>query len=258
MSGTPESEYFMNGENSNVMFLVDGKHLPAIKVLLSLKSDVFRDMFSGDINEPEVRVIVIEDTTYEAFKTLIRFLYFDELILKDDNDFEVIRELYRLSDRYLVPILGDRITSYLLTKSDKVIRDRNEDFETKWFIFKSIGKIAFELKIHCLMENVMIFIGKHLNHFLRTDSKDLNKLNDMTDGRLLELLANKCRNPYKQLTELKYSLNQVKMFECQRCRAVNQVHYVNTSTQCYRCKVFFCQSNYIQKFRKQFIGCFYS
>ena len=243
MSGTSESDYSMDEENSNVLFLVAGQHIPAIKVVLSLKSSVFRDMFSGDINEPETRVIVIEDTSYEAFKTLIRFLYFDDLVLENENDFEVIRELYRLSDRYSVPKLGERVTIFLLTKSGKIIRDRAEGFENKWLIIKSIGKIAFELKINSLMDNVMRFVGKNLYHFLMRDSKGLNKLNDVTDGRFLELVANKCKDPYKQLNELKNSLKQIKMFECHRCRAVNQVHYVNTSTQCYKCKIFFCQSN---------------
>ena len=172
--------------------------------------------------------------------------YFDELILKDDNDFKVIRELYRLSDRYLVPKLKDRITDLLNRKSDKVIRDPNEVFEDKWLIIKSIGKIAFELKIHCLMDKVMSFIGQHLDHFLRRDSKGLNKLNDVTDGRLLDVVSNKCRTYErinKKFNELKDSLKQVKMFECQRCRAVNQVCSVNTSTQCFNCKIFFCQSN---------------
>ena len=231
MSETQESDYFMNEKNSNVMFYVDGQHLPAIKAVLSLKSSVFRDMFSGDINEPETRVIFIENTTYEAFKTLIQFLYFDDLVLKDENDFKVIRELYSLSDRYLVPKLGDRINTFLWSKSNKLNRDHDEKFENKWLIIKSIGKIAFELKINSLMDNVMRFIGKNLHHFLMRDSKGLNKLNGVTDGRFLELVANKCRDPYKQTNELRNSLKQIKMFECRRCHAVNHVQSVNCSTQ---------------------------
>ena len=70
-SGTPELDYFMNEEKSDVLFVVEGQRIPALKAILSVKSIVFRAMFSGDFKESKDKEVVIEDTTYEAFKAFI-------------------------------------------------------------------------------------------------------------------------------------------------------------------------------------------
>ena len=41
----PEMKYFINESLSDVVFVVDGQPLPALKQFLSVKSKVFRDMF---------------------------------------------------------------------------------------------------------------------------------------------------------------------------------------------------------------------
>ena len=117
MSGTPELDYFMNEEKSDVLFVVEGKRIPALKAFLSVKSRVFSAMFSGKYKESKDNEVVIEDTTYEAFKSFIRFLYCDYLALKR-NDFKTIRELYRLSDRYDVSRLEYRITDHLYNQGN--------------------------------------------------------------------------------------------------------------------------------------------
>ena len=239
MSGNLELDYIINEEKSDVVFFVEGQPIPAFKVVLSLKNRVFKDMFSGDINQSEARVIVIEDSTYEAFKTLIRFLYFDVLVLKDDTDIELIKELYKLSDKYLVPKLKDRITDLLLIKSEMAKEYSPEGFENKWLTIRRIGKIAFDLKITALMNNVMTFIDKHLGLFVKRDREGLNKLNDVTDGHFLYVMANKCRKLFDLLDRIRRCLKQVKMFECYRCQAINHVQSVSFSTKCSECKANF-------------------
>ena len=72
----------MNEERSDVRFIVEGKPIPALKSFLSVRSRVFHAMFSGEFKESKDKEVVIEDTTYEAFKTFIRFVYCDDLGLK--------------------------------------------------------------------------------------------------------------------------------------------------------------------------------
>ena len=110
MSETSEFDYLKGEQKSDVMFIVEEQTIPALKSVLSVISSVFRDMFSGNCNESKVEEIVIEDTTYEAFKTFIYFLYCDHLVLKDINDFELTQELYKLSEKYKVPQLSERLT----------------------------------------------------------------------------------------------------------------------------------------------------
>ena len=62
------------------------------------------------------------------------------------------------------------------------------------------------------MDNVMSFIIKYLNHFLKRDSQGLKKLNDVTDGRFLDVLANNRTKLSNMLDRLKRGLKQVKMF----------------------------------------------
>ena len=68
---------------------------------------------------------------------------------------------------------------------------------------RSISRIAFEFKITKLEEFVMKFIGDNFNHFLKKDNKELSELNDFTDGRLFDLMANECRSGKKAAQELK-------------------------------------------------------
>ena len=73
MSENPELDFFMNESESDVVFVIEGQPLPAMKSILRLKSRVFRAMFSGDFKETKDNEVDIEDTSYEAFKTFIQF-----------------------------------------------------------------------------------------------------------------------------------------------------------------------------------------
>ena len=166
MTENPEMDYFMNVKKSDVMFVVEGKPVPALKAFLSVKSRVFSAMFSEEFKESKDKEIVIEDTTYEAFKTFIRFLYIEDLVLKYDNDLEIIVELYRLCDRYDVSRLYFRLTDKLYERSQTILKDEEENFGKFWPQMKLILKIAFKYKIEKLMDNVMEFIEQYSDYFI--------------------------------------------------------------------------------------------
>ena len=179
MSGTPELDYFMNKEESDVVFVVEGKRIPALKTLLSVKSTVFCAMFSGHFREAKDKEVVIEDTTYEAFKAFIQFLYCDHLVLID-NDLKLFRELYRLSDRYDVSLFQHKITDELIKANSHLFNGSkcvsDESFQKDWKKMQSIGRIGFEFKIQSLESNALAFIGRNLDHFLKRSLQELIEL----------------------------------------------------------------------------------
>ena len=85
----------MEENESDVVFLVEGQPLPAQKSFISIRNRVFRAMFSDKYKESKDREIVIEDTTFQAFKTFLWFVYSDELVIKDINDLNLIEEVVK-------------------------------------------------------------------------------------------------------------------------------------------------------------------
>ena len=71
----------------DVMFIVEGPRLPALKQLLSVQNKVFRAMFLDKLQEQKEKTVVIE-TSFEAFKTLILISYSDRLVLKEETKSE--------------------------------------------------------------------------------------------------------------------------------------------------------------------------
>ena len=193
MTKNPKLDY-LTAEEKRVIFMVEGRPIPALKSFLSDKSPVFSSMFSEDFEESKDKEVVVEDTTYEAFDTFIGFLYCDHLFFDVDND-HLIGELYRLSDRYDVSRLADSIIDELTDRNQlngpKCVTD--EEFNKKWPKIRSIAILAFKSQNSRLMENVMTFVDTNFDHFLKKDNKELSELNVLTDDRLFNLMANQCR-----------------------------------------------------------------
>ena len=232
----PEMDYFMNESVSDVVFLVEGQRLPALKVLLSIKSKVFRAMFSGHFRECEVKEVVIEDTTYEAFKTFVQFLYCERLVLKDCNDFKLIEEVCQLSDRYDVNRILEKVDEHLmamtLSWSDSVT-------------FKWISKIAFDHNLPNVKSKVLTHIDQHFNDFIWGNHKNLVELDVFTHNHLVEVFAqNYCKlqselcrvnrdfNYSKQnLNTAQTQLDRYAKLTCKYCGIIN----LRSSTTCQIC-----------------------
>ena len=263
MSENPELDYFMDESVSDVIFLVEGHTLPAMKSILSLKSKVFRAMFSGDFKESKDNKVVIEDTTYKAFKIFIRFLYCDDLVLKDedidgnneydvydeneDKDYDMFSQLWKLCDRYDVSRLMDKMTEKLYEKCESLLNPSISSFGQAWAENQSILKFAFEFKIEKLMDKVMEFIEKRFDFFLGKyiyeEQIMFSEFNDRTDGRLFSLLFKKCRegmDAIEKINKLNECLKRVKSFNCAYCGSFNKVDSIDKSTKCRTCnRVFY-------------------
>jgi len=73
------SELLERQNFTDVTFLVEGRELPAHRVLLALFSEHFRAMLASGMRESFENRVPIEGVPYEAFRALLHFLYSGEL-----------------------------------------------------------------------------------------------------------------------------------------------------------------------------------
>ena len=178
----PEMDFFLDEDLSDVVFVVNGQRIPALKQLLIVKSRVFRAMFSGNFRESKeskeskLPEIEIKETTVDAFQTMVRFIYTEKLVFKDDNDLQNVFDVYHLSERYEVLRLGQRVGKHLVSKLN--VKD-----------LIPISRVVSALNNEKLMSKVMTFIEENINEVIEWDINELKELNDWTNDKLLDALT---------------------------------------------------------------------
>ena len=229
----PEMDYFMKDSVSDVVFVVEGQRLPAIRFLLSIKSKVFRAMFSGHFKESEDKEVVIEDTTYEAFKTFIQFLYCDQLVLKDHYDLKLIEEVCQLSDRYDVNRILEKVDHHLMTAMGYFFRISDSRFN--W-----ITKIAFDYNLPNMKTKVLSYIDQNFKHFISfAVNKNLKELDVITHNHLVDVLVQNYHKLNRELVEANEQLNRTKQtldaYEKRKCK---HCHTISSPFFGYNLKIF--------------------
>ena len=234
VSNCPEMDYFMNESVSDVVFVVEGQRIPAMKSILSFKSKVFRTMFGGDFKESKDKEVLIEDTTYEAFRTFLQFLYCERLVLKDGNDFKMIEKICQLSDRYDVKKLLEKVDDHLM----KIPLNCSDSVTFNW-----ITKLAFDYKIPGIMAKVLVFIEENIKDFVKKDDKELHDLDVMTHNHFLGVLAKSYRglNPEyyrndKKIISFDYFSQQYQKINCSKCNDI--IFLRKPCFYCPKCKPF--------------------
>ena len=122
----------MNESLSDIVFVVDGQRVPALRDVLKIKSKGFEEMFKN--SDQSVKEWSLEDTDLEAFKAMVRFLYTEELILNDEKDCKLIGELMRIAVKYRIY----RLVEVINEGFQKVLSLKN---------FEQYCKTAFDLKL---------------------------------------------------------------------------------------------------------------
>ncbi|XP_047057558.1 BTB/POZ and MATH domain-containing protein 2-like [Lolium rigidum] len=93
-------------EGADVTFEVQGEELPAHKLVLAMRSPVFKALLYGPMKEKDSNRVIIDDMQPAIFKVLLHFIYTDSLPPKMDDDLEgddkkeVTRHLLVAADRY--------------------------------------------------------------------------------------------------------------------------------------------------------------
>jgi len=86
-----------NKEYSDLTFIVENKEIYAHKALLCLRVEYFKNMFSEHMLEKNSQVVEIFEYAYDVFLEFLSFVYSSEI---NKKSFEVIKELFKLSDNY--------------------------------------------------------------------------------------------------------------------------------------------------------------
>lgn len=108
-------DFYLDAATADVFFVFgnNNERIPAHKVLLAAKSDVFKAMFFGELKEKgDIKIV---DASAAAFKEFLRFFYCTEIDPTTENAPNVLK----LADKYNVPaccdfyekLMGDTITN---------------------------------------------------------------------------------------------------------------------------------------------------
>uniref|UniRef100_A0ACD6ABY8 Uncharacterized protein n=1 Tax=Avena sativa TaxID=4498 RepID=A0ACD6ABY8_AVESA len=92
-------------EGSDVSFKVRDEVFPAHKIILAMRSPVFREEFYGPMREHSLQSVIVEDMQPDVFKGLLHFIYTDSLPptihgLGANEYEEMMRHLLVAADRY--------------------------------------------------------------------------------------------------------------------------------------------------------------
>ncbi|XP_054153866.1 uncharacterized protein LOC128952486 [Oppia nitens] len=203
----PELDYLLNHTESDVQFLIDGQSFPAHKLLMSAKSDVFRSMFSGQWQESVDNKVEIRDTTPDAFKVMMVFIYTERLVFSNDNDLDHIRDVLKLGDRYQ------------LKRLIKTVEQSNKPYITVRNI-QLIGRLAFDYKLDELIGRLKRFIDNNLKELMNKPESEVIAINSAVNDLLIK--------SFRQ-----YFLDIKKMFS-------QQPHYVDGNYHRYKIGEYTC------------------
>ncbi|XP_054153900.1 BTB/POZ domain-containing protein 9-like [Oppia nitens] len=189
----PEVDLLMNAyDDCDVQFVVDGQSIPAHKLFMRAKSQVFRSMFSGQWLESDGKPIEIRDTTPEAFKVMVGYIYTEHLMFSDDNgggkDMDHIRDVLKLADRYQLKRLMASVGQHLISM---ISMDTIE----------VIGRLAFDYQLVELIARLKSFIDQNFKQLIGKSQPELNSINTAVNNLLFEKLFSNYRS-IKQWTTI--------------------------------------------------------
>jgi len=99
-------------QHADVHFSIEGKQIPANKLVLSLRCKYFSNLFSSGMKESNSDVIEIEDIKFETFQALLKFLYQNEVKFTE----ELALDLYEVSHKYMQSELNQLCEQFLSKK----------------------------------------------------------------------------------------------------------------------------------------------
>lgn len=105
------SGLFMTGEHSDVTFLIEERRLLAHRNILAARSDYFRGLLYGSLNESTQKEITL-NVPGGAFKEVLQYMYTGRISLTP-MDTEMILEVLHLSHMYGLNALATSICLHL-------------------------------------------------------------------------------------------------------------------------------------------------
>ena len=113
---TELSALFLNPDHADITFLVEGEEFPAHKCVLTLTSEYFKNMLSGEtqMQESSTGEIQITDVSAAVFRHVLHFLYFGSV--DTEPSLEVLIDLRRAADKYLMKTLQLHVDNSILSQ----------------------------------------------------------------------------------------------------------------------------------------------
>jgi len=163
---------FNNPDMSDVIFVVEGKKVPAHRFILKVRSEHFRAMFSNGLKESWDNEIVLHDTEYRPFMACLEFIYSGEVQIPDpDFAIELIGEANKLHLARLKALCEEIIS-------------KNIDLENAAYVYQ----IASYHSVPRLRFIALEFLMAHFDQVSETTS-----FKEMDRALLLEVMQEACK-----------------------------------------------------------------
>ncbi|TVU24189.1 hypothetical protein EJB05_26600, partial [Eragrostis curvula] len=104
---------------ADVTFMVSGELFPAHRIVLAVRSSVFKAELFGHMKEKDMAYIQIDEMDPNVFRAMLHFIYTDALPEIDDRDnVAIAQHLIVAADRYDLEKLKIICTDILLSRAD--------------------------------------------------------------------------------------------------------------------------------------------
>ncbi|CAB3388421.1 Hypothetical predicted protein [Cloeon dipterum] len=102
---------FDNPETTDFAFIIEGEKIHVHKILLTMGSNVFKNLFLGDWKDSCQKEMVVKDHSYDAFYAFLKYFYTDEV----DHDItpDLVLGVYAVAHFYQVTDLFDECEKIL-------------------------------------------------------------------------------------------------------------------------------------------------
>ena len=119
-----------------IRFQVSSGTVECHKLLLAVANPVFKSLFHGPImmNGKKVKVNV-QGTTYEAFSSLIKFIYSSPDYLPHTTDVQKMNDILNIAERYQVLQLAQEVQTVIARLHIKIESDIGETIKVENTLF---------------------------------------------------------------------------------------------------------------------------
>ena len=132
------------------------------KLLLAVANPVFRSLFHGPVKMNGKKVVNVQGTTYEAFSSLIKFIYNAPEYLPATADVKKMNDILNIAERYQVKQLAQEVETviarfHIKTESniDEPIKDKMENIRQptnrQWYEWSSCSSCADQVRVNKIL-----------------------------------------------------------------------------------------------------------
>ena len=153
------------------LFSSERKEITAHKVVLAIASDVFKTEFFGHVKEPKNEIEIV-DVSFEAFKTMLEFIY----NIKHNwltKGLRFLAEMYYLAEKYILDTLKREILGFLrwarIAPKDVMKVSMTAD---KFSFLEPFSDLLYQISLQCIEKHFKGSYKEARNCFMSAKSCD--------------------------------------------------------------------------------------